>query len=54
MSLNTLQNFKEQQAKEVAKTPKKPTLNPPFPYRVTAFQPEVFGVLKDPPKAVKR
>lgn len=35
--------------REKAKAEQPPPLNPPFPYRVVAFDPWTFGLQRDPP-----
>jgi len=46
--LDPKQNRIDREHKKAAEN-KPPALNPPFPFRVVAFNPWTFGLQKDPP-----
>lgn len=48
MSLDPKQNRQERERKKAAENII-PPLNPPFPFRVVAFDPWAFDLQKDPP-----
>ncbi len=48
MSLNPRENREKRERKKAEENKVQP-LNPPFPYRVVAFNPWAYGVQRDPP-----